>query len=622
MQLDPFIRDYRAFMDELVEALDARTTRFYLDTSLLMWLIRLGSAARSEFIDWCVSRPAGTVRVPVWAAHELHRHLIRGTVGANVRATVSETERKLDEFVRLAAERADEVVCKARGYTGRDGYVSEIEQSFARLRQLSKVVNDDTGLRAAADQVVVFVNKYVLATDLAPIVAALGQTGEFRYSHLMPPGYHDKKDENRYGDVVIWEEMVKDLFEAEGDERRHGVLISRDEKTDWVSSAPLIRSDQAEPHKSNRDLDLDVTRAHPLLVHEFVARARGDRLYIVHPGFLASALDYAARKSRRASAIAQWLAAAHRPDFLGRLAGASLALDPKGKTARSSDVASITDIVIPAPPARSGMSFAPPAVNELMNPSGMAETRAYEHALPTEKALLVAKWIEDLKSESLSSFRLGRIFADLVLAANAEWATQIPAVVEQLSSDIDAAALNGIALGAITPAYFDRYGELLRRPNAQLGGVALLLERDRRLEPAFLALKGYLLDAAAELPYLPGSGRGRVRYVVDLVEGTGNTPRVLRGVRIGDQSALIDPLLSDGPRRLSRLFGRRPDEGCTGLELRTLVGQEYLIPPELLGTDHDKRHVSWNPSAGLAMLDTGSTGGLSALADDGENDGD
>jgi len=622
MRLDPFIRDYRAFMDELVEALEAESTRFYLDTSLLMWLIRLGGPARAEFIDWCARRPADSVRVPVWAAHELHRHLIRGTVASNVHTTISETEKKLDDFARLASERADEAMCLVRGYAGRDSYIGEIEQSVARVRELCKLVNDDTKISDAADDVIAFVNDHVLNTDLVPIIDRLWHTGEFRYNHLMPPGYHDRKDENRYGDVVIWEEMIRDILAPERADPRHGVLISRDDKTDWVSSAPLIRSGDNAPHRSNRDVDLDVTRAHPLLVHEFVERGRGDRLYVVHPGFLASALDYAARKAQRPSVVSQWMAASHRSDLLGRLAGRHLVVvPPPGSAVEPTTI--LANAIPPATPASGSpppASFSPPALTDLMNATGAAEVRAYLAAIPQEQPSIVAGWIEEARPGSQPPWKLGRLFADLALAEAADWLTQLPAVIEQLSAEFDQVKLNEVALGTITPAYFDRYGELMRRPNLSVGAVVLILEHDPRLAPAFAALNGYLTAAGAQLPYLPGSGRERVRYVTEVVEGTGNTPRVLRSIRIGDQSALVDPLPAGSLRSLSHLLGRTPQDGCTPMELLGLIAREYLIPPQLLTPSQLRGRLTWPPAAGLAALDAESDGGLSALADE-EEDG-
>ena len=289
MRLDPLTRYYPTFMEELVDVLQAENTRYYLDTSLLMWLAGVGSAARGEFIAWCNSRPAKTVRVPVWAAHELHRHLIGGSISRNVQTTLDEIAGKYREFARLAIERAEETVCLAKGHAGRVGYIGEVQQWLARLPQLTSVVApSDSQIRQAAEEVISFVNERVLATDIAPFVKELSLTGEFRFSHQIPPGFHDKKVENRYGDVIIWEEMLADLVRREGEDApRQAVLVSRDLKTDWVSAASYVRDQAGVEQRASREYERDVTRPLPLLLHEFAGRSAAERLYVTHPSFLA-----------------------------------------------------------------------------------------------------------------------------------------------------------------------------------------------------------------------------------------------------------------------------------------------------------------------------------------------
>jgi hypothetical protein len=608
-------------MEELVNAIEADGTRFYLDTSLLMWLIRLGSRARAEFISWCDARPINSVRVPVWAAHELHRHVIGGTVRSNLQKTVSETQAKYDEFTRLASERADDSVCRAKGYSGRISYIGDLEHSFARLNQLARVIEpDDVQLQQAVEEVIEFTNGHVLRTDIGPVVEKLSLIGDFRYSHLMPPGYHDRKDENRFGDVIIWEELIEDLHGAGRDSRgevRHAVLISRDRKTDWISGAPRIRSAAGTTQRSNRDQDLDVALAHPLLVHEFGARATGDQLYIVQPGFLASALDYAARSKGRASPVGQWLAASHRPDLLGGLASALLV--PPGPTDSRREARTQPPESGRPPAATEGEGIDAVTVADVMAPSVTAEVRAYQRAMPQERADVVSGWVTALRGGLLSPLKFGRILAELSAASAPEIVDQLPAIVERLSGQVEDSQLNRVALAIIATSYFDRHGELRRRPHSGLGAMTLSLETERRLAPAFAALQRFLNSAGALLPYVSGSGRPRVRFVLDVVIGAGGAPRTIRDIRVGNQSALCDVAL-DSPRRLSALLGREPSIGCKGLELRTLIAREYLIPPDCLSSDYDNRTLTWSASAGLVTLDPESQGGLSALADEENED--
>lgn len=608
MRLDAYAREFDAYTDELDEALADATTRIYLDTSLLMWLIRIGRDARAEFFEWCNARPAGTVRVPVWAAHELHRHLIRGTIASNVDKLLSETEKKIVEFAALANERADDVTCQGQGYADRGSFVSRMEQTVERLKNLSNVVRMDQQTADAPDQVVAFVNDHVLDTDLAPIIDSLNASGEFRFSHLMPPGYLDRKDENKFGDVVIWEEMLADLPKREDGEQAskpNAILLSRDEKTDWVSSAPVVRQDNtAKPSKSNRALGFDVTRPHPLLVHEFSIRSGGSRLYVVHPGVFAAVLDYGVRKHRRSPAVVNLLATAYRPEFLDRLA--VIELVHEGEQA----------------PARGGArqereAFVAPPLNEVMAASTSEHLRSYNEATPPDQNALAASWTEQLLGGTMSPVQFGRLAAELVQLDRPEWRSGILPKLEQLSPRLTDAQLNLVVLGIVYTAYFDRYAEPLRQPSPYLVELALGLEGDRRFAPAFEAVGNALAEKEVELPYRPGSGQTSVAYQVDFAPG--NPPRLVRDIRIGAHSVLHDPIGLNEARLLSSLLGKTPAENATGKDLRSLLARSYFIPFDRLDSKFDKQKITWSPSAGLVTLDPGSPGGLSAAADDGDD---
>ena len=138
MILDEYVRDYKVFMEEFATTLDSTGTNFYLDTSLLIWMIRLGVEARTEVIRWLCDRPTSSVRVPVWAAHELHRHVIGETARKNLRDTVGEVLSRYDDFVRIASERADHPVCIARGFVDRSAFVCDLELSSVKVKQLGE----------------------------------------------------------------------------------------------------------------------------------------------------------------------------------------------------------------------------------------------------------------------------------------------------------------------------------------------------------------------------------------------------------------------------------------------------------------------------------------------------
>jgi PIN like domain len=626
MQLDPLTRDYRAFVEDLIEALGQRDTRVYLDTSVLMWLVSLGAQARAQFMAWCSGRAPGSVRVPVWAAHELHHHLISGTVRANVQATLNDVQRRYEEFVFMAAERADDSACRARGFADRTGYVGELRRSSAVMENLARVVQpDDSVLRAASEEVITFVNAHLLQTQLNSVIGNLSLTGGFRQSHRVPPGFQDRKEENASGDAIIWEEILHDIGVSEEPDRRvshSALLMSRDRKTDWVSAAPYVKTPSGETRKSNRELELDVTLPHPLLVHEFVTRAPGKRLYVAHPGVVATVLHHGARQRGEPSGIEHWLNASHPPGF-------TAPLEERSRSSRRDGPASKMPVgtqngEVPRPPVTSSgaasstsdIAFENDNAQSVMAPSVASEVRSYQDALPREQSALLADWTESVRAGTKSPYALGRILGDLSLNKAPGWPDQLLEFVEYLSREFDVGLLNAVALAVVTAVYFDRYGQLLTRPHLTLGSIGLSLESDRRLEPAFRCLNRFLTQADANLPYVPGSASRVIKYAIELEPAGGHAVRAVRDIRLSQHPALAHPVGKDSPRRLTAMLARSPEEGCKGRELRALVAREFLIPIGVLSSDLDDKNLTWLPDAGLVSLDTGAEGGLSALADE------
>jgi hypothetical protein len=627
MRLDPFVRDYQRFIAELSGILRSDETVFYLDTSVLMWAATIGRDARKEFLAWCRSRASGKMRVPVWAAHELHRHLLRGSLNANLKKAVSDAEAKLADFARLTTERVDDALCISRGYAGRDAYVSDMQRTVQRLKELGKIAGDESASSGAADDVVDFVNEHILDTELDEIIRRINEVGELRYKHLMPPGYHDNKPENKFGDVVIWEEILVDLKDRTGTTPFDTVLISRDEKTDWVSSAPLVYDGGDKPQKSNRDMEFDVTLAHPLLIHEFSKKTSSRSLYVVPPGFVASALYYGPTATGQASTVSKWFAASHRFDVIEKLATSALAArvaSPETANPAPVNVAALEPTVAPTDPPTpvTARAFLAPSLRAIASTNAFSLTSAYAQAAINLKDDLVAGWVTSLVSGELEPLLFGKAMSGLI-ASDTRWATQANALFEQIAPNVEPANWNVAVLAVICSAYFDASGELYRTPQSETALFALQIEPDARAAPAFAALKDFLESADAELPYLPGTGREKVSYTINLMGGGGNgKPELLREVRVRGQPALIDRVPETNPQNLSRLLTSAPDKGCTGKELRAVIAKHLFVPVELLATTWDTRKITWSADAGLASVDTTSEGGISSLADeeDGDND--
>lgn len=67
-------------------------------------------------------------------------------------------------------------------------------------------------------------------------LAAIVQLGEERYARQQPPGYKDggKESPSRFGDLIIWMEIIRHCTEQEGG-ARSAILVTDDRKEDWWS---------------------------------------------------------------------------------------------------------------------------------------------------------------------------------------------------------------------------------------------------------------------------------------------------------------------------------------------------------------------------------------------------
>jgi hypothetical protein len=438
----------------------------------------------------------------------------------------------------------------------------------------------------------------------------------------MPPGFEDnRKEENASGDVIIWEEMLIDVFSSAGEAKTDpidSVFVSLDEKKDWVSSAPQIINEFGRSQNPAPDVSVDVALPHPMLVHEYKQRARGGRLFIATPAFLSAALHREARSSGAASHVQHWLAASHRPASLSRLMSAvdssaarkSRALEASNNPQRTQSTPAVVTDEEPDLSAQTAIS--------LMATENTPLVRQLMDALPEEQAPILHGLLERLMNGELSSFALGRILSQISMQGLVSWPDQIPSLLEQLPSSVPQVVRNAVLLAILASIYFDRYGELLAQPATKLASVCLPLEADPGYGPAFTNLNRLLNAADARLPYFPGSNSSSVPFSIEAIPG--GVARRLKDIRIGQQPVLIDPLPGDSARRLSVLLGRPPSTGCDGKELRSLLAYEFLIPVSALSASADSTQYTWPPDCGLVVMDTGVDGGLSALATGGNED--
>lgn len=600
MKLDPYIRSIAEYENRLADAINSGKCLVYLDTSTLMWTLRINRLAREQFVEWC--RALGDrLRIPVWAAQELQRHLLEDTALKDIRQRSSDCERKLHDFIWLIAERSDDDLARSVGTGSSDILIVKTQMIQEQVRKLSAAVRT-SNFKLANEKIIEFVNEFVLDSDLSGIFKELNAVGEFRYSHRIPPGFQDRsKLENRYGDLVIWEEILRDsIGEGIGDEEHACIFISQDQKTDWISASPLVKVGNRQ-EKQNRDQAKDVPLVHPLLQHEYKKRGGPGSVFVVTPRRLSIIASKAVKaKPSLSLKVDEW----GKISYLGGLVADLLnATDEDGECKTpSSDDASLSQAV-----ANRNRTRAFPTVDDVWAGSVSVRLEQVQDLDHTASTTVLDGWLSEVASGELQPHILGRLLAS-VPAQNT-----IPAVSATLTkarARVSDEANAKIYFGLGVALYFSPDRTLRAMPSNQLGGVFL----ERCLDPLFShglsTLVSELKEAGLAETFIPGSPSN----VSFEVESSGSNPKTLTELRIDGN--VVTQTVVDKTGKAITDYIQDERSTATAEQLKLLVCKLYIINPERMTNPSGKRKFLLRPEMGLVELDLLSPEGFQLPSED------
>lgn len=268
------------YYSRIARMLAAPETVVFLDTNILAYPYKLFAHARQELLDWLRGLDERLV-VPAWAASEYFTRLRSQKLKdyGPPFAQLGQAKAALESAVDLAGlfVDGDWVAAKFPGST-RETFLAVLRAEAApvasKLEALSK--RDGRDSRAIHNEVSACLLPRVARTARLPeLCERANSTGGARFQHRIPPGYGDaSKQENRYGDLILWLEIIE-LAQARA-ECSQFLLVTNDEsKSDWSYSPPLRKSSAAGANsvEGNRAPELRLTD--PRLQLEF---ERGVRL--------------------------------------------------------------------------------------------------------------------------------------------------------------------------------------------------------------------------------------------------------------------------------------------------------------------------------------------------------
>ena len=535
------------YQSKIAEIVSNKRTLIFFDTNILAYLYKLHANARHEFYAWSDSAiKDNRLFIPGWAASEYSNRVTTNKLddytNKSNNASPDKAKKMYEALYEIASLFVDADILARSNYKGhREQFLDEFRQNIKSLDAFTRVFNTQFEVGDVHNEITEHFSTVVLNSNLTKLCVKANREGDTRFEHRLPPGFKDgSKGENRFGDLIIWYEILIKSKELK-DDFDHVVFLSNDEKSDWVY-APKSRANTNSGNRkfvSNKNPVIKI--ADPRLVTEF-SNSLG------HSNFTVCSLALLIESLSKTE-----------PQYFTNLAGAiqiniqetstqeKEAAEPAEVVAESSEVgAPPAEVVVPpaevvAPPAEVVASpaevvappaevVAPPA--EVIAPPAEEETLIFEYnqealqdsLYQTDASSEINEIIRDLKSynwytqnpaiskigllagkilDASSCFVLGRNIYQAA-CGNSQKASEYMASLNRKLSIFPNEIANHILAGMAYEIYFDSNAQY--RENAKFdyasSVLGLLIKDDFKQAKSFI--RHHLQDHIGKLVFIPG----------------------------------------------------------------------------------------------------------------------
>ena len=501
----------------------------------------------------------------------------------------------VSSFFSLIAERSDDRIARVAGAGSSGGLITEALQIQSQIKKISNALRSED-LCTAYEEIIEFVNESVMDSDLREIADVLSAVGDFRYTHRVPPGFKDgAKSENRYGDLVIWEEILRDSIAREsGQVDIACIFISQDEKADWISSSLWVEDTNGRK-RSDKKRAKDVPLAHPLLQHEYKKRGGSGAVFVVTPRRLSIIASKVARsKPEFSGTINEWRKVSYHDGLAKGFHGAV------GRDGGRSGSAETVEPQVQTPSvAKEFGAF--PEVNDVLTRSISSRLKKARDLGLEELDNLLDKWLSEVQSNQLKPHLFGRLLASLQRTESIAVVGNYLAKTREQFSDECSARIHfgfGVAL------YFQQIETLRTSPSQKLGEIFLKLCQSPFFAEGLSILAEALRKADLAGTFIPGS----TESVSLEITSSGSNSKTLTELRI-DRNVVTQTVSKTAGKRLIDYL-RDGATTASADELIALVGQLFLIDRNRMTHSYGDHKFEIRPEMGFVELDFSSPQGF------------
>jgi hypothetical protein len=214
---------YRVAKDKLIERFDDLV--FVFDASALLDVFRLKKESTEEIFN-VIELYKNQIVVPYQAAWEYNCNIHR-VLNEQLR-NINSAEKTLCDFVEALSAKRQQPYISQKAARLLKQLQNQITRDFKEQREYveGQLIHGQL-MNRMADQL----DGRVLTSFSEVDIKKIEEEGAKRYQEKVPPGYKDEaKDSNRFGDLIIWQEILR--FAKENG--KSVIYVTNDAKEDWV----------------------------------------------------------------------------------------------------------------------------------------------------------------------------------------------------------------------------------------------------------------------------------------------------------------------------------------------------------------------------------------------------
>lgn len=229
-------KKYSEYYHPSIEELKTASSNawFVFDTNSLLDVLRLSPTLSQKTIE-SIRAHHDNIRIPANVDYEYHKHMVETPAEMISIAESAIKEMNFDSFKETFKKIFAGGKRRPLPSDCIEAYSKDFKQAVDAIRdKLLKLKDHYSDLFKHQNHQLTL--SELLEDCLLPgfsdeDIAKIEKEGEDRYANKVPPGYmDDEKEDNKYGDLIIWKEMI----ELANTTKRNIFFVSNDAKEDWI----------------------------------------------------------------------------------------------------------------------------------------------------------------------------------------------------------------------------------------------------------------------------------------------------------------------------------------------------------------------------------------------------